>query len=133
MEYEEVKKDYVRYRLNTAKQDLKAANLLYENSIYNAAVNRAYYAIFHAMRAVLAIDGVDFKKHSGVISYFNKEYIKKGVFDKRFSKIIQNANISRTGSDYEDFYDVSKQEAKDKCAEAMEFYEEIERYIFKMI
>ena len=87
MEYEEVKKDYVRYRLNTAKQDLKAANLLYENSIYNVAVNRAYYAIFHAMRAVLAIDGVDFKKHSGVISYFNKEYMSQSqILCKLFTK-----------------------------------------------
>ena len=39
---------------------------------YRSAANRAYYAIFHAMRAVLALDGVDMKHHSGIISEFRK-------------------------------------------------------------
>ena len=56
---------------------------------YSSAVNRAYYAIFHALRAVTALDGFDSGKHSGVIAYFNRDYIKNGIFHiKRFLKIL---------------------------------------------
>ena len=41
------------------------------------------YSIFTGVRAVLAKDGIDFKKHAGVIAYFQKEYIKTGEFDKK--------------------------------------------------
>lgn len=48
--------------------------------MYDTAANRSYYAIFHAARVVLALDGQDYKKHSGVISNFQKNYIKTGIF-----------------------------------------------------
>ena len=35
---------------------------------YESAANRSYYAVFHAMRAVLAFDEIDMKRHSGIIS-----------------------------------------------------------------
>ena len=59
---------------------------------YRSAANRAYYAIFHAMRAVLALDGVDMKHHSGIISEFRKRYIKTGVFDASLSGLISGAS-----------------------------------------
>ena len=59
---------------------------------YSSAVNRAYYAIFHALRAVTALDGFDSGKHSGVIAYFNRNYVKNGIFNKRISK-----NIDKIG------------------------------------
>ena len=55
---------------------------------YRSAANRAYYAIFYAMRAVLALDGVDMKHHSGIISEFRKRYIKTSVFDASLSGLI---------------------------------------------
>ena len=48
--------------------------------------NRSYYAIFHAIRSVNALDGFDSSKHSGVISHFNQEYVKTGMFEKNLPK-----------------------------------------------
>ena len=62
--------------------------MLLAGESYRSAANRAYYAIFHAMRAVLALDGVDMKHHSGIISEFRKRYIKTGVFDASLSGLI---------------------------------------------
>ena len=59
------------YRLSKAEDCYLAAKHLYENGLLTDSANRSYYAIFHAVRSVLALDGVDFKKHSGVISYFH--------------------------------------------------------------
>ena len=75
-----------QYRFETAVSDLKAAKLLYSSKEYRASVNRSYYAIFHALRAVLALDGFDSKKHSGIIAFFNANYVKNGIFDKGILK-----------------------------------------------
>ncbi len=126
---DETKKTYVKYRLATATENLESAKILYDNSQLKAAANRAYYCVFHAMRAVLAIDGVDFKHHSGVIAHFRKEYIKTGIFDKKLSTIIQTTSMVRESSDYDDFYLISKEDADRQIKDAEMFYKEIEKYI----
>lgn len=65
-----------KVRFDHAKECLRDAKLLLAGGSYRSAANRAYYAIFHAMRAVLALDGVDMKHHSGIISEFRKRYMK---------------------------------------------------------
>ena len=55
------KTDVAKHRLRVAKEDLQAANLLVEANSYRGANNRAYYAIFHAVSAVLAMEGVALK------------------------------------------------------------------------
>ena len=57
-----------KVRFDHAKECLRDAKLLLAGESYRSAANRAYYAIFHAMRTVLALDGVDMKHHSGIIS-----------------------------------------------------------------
>ena len=74
-----------KHRIEVAKERLQSARLLIDTGDYKAAANRSYYAAFSAMRAVLALDGLDFKRHSGVISEFRKSYIKTGVFDAELS------------------------------------------------
>lgn len=63
-----------------AKERLEAAKLLLDNGRYKDSIGRSYYAIFTAVRALLAVNGVDFSKYTDVISYFQKEYIETGVF-----------------------------------------------------
>ena len=97
--------------------------------MFDTAANRSYYAIFHAARSVLALDGQDYKKHSGVISNFQKNYIKTEVFNKEMSNIIKSAFDMRTDSDYEDFYVVSKDEVIKQVAEAEYFVNTIEKHL----
>ena len=59
--------ELAKYRLAKSGECSAAANSLLMDGLYAHSVNRSYYAIFHAIRAVLALMGVDFKKHSGVI------------------------------------------------------------------
>lgn len=84
---------------------------------------------FHLMRAVLAIRQVDFSKHAGVISYFQKEYIKTNIFDKKYSKYIQQAFQIRNGCDYDDFFIVSRQDAEEQYQRAEEILKVVQEYI----
>ena len=84
MQFEE-RKALSDARIENAKECLEAAKNLVLSNSYKAATNRSYYAIFHAMRAVLAYDEIDMKHHSGVISEFRRLYIKSGIFNTKLS------------------------------------------------
>lgn len=82
------KLELMQYRLSMAKEKLDSAKLLLDNNMYKDSISRSYYAMFTSVRAILAMDGVDFKKHAGVISYFQREYIKSGILEKKYSKYL---------------------------------------------
>ena len=118
-----------KYRLSKSVECSLAANRLFLDGLYAHSVNRSYYAIFHAIRAVLALESVDFKKHSGVISYFQQHYIKTGLFERKFSDYVKEAFTIRTDSDYEDFYVVSKEDSQEQLEHACQFIKAVEKYI----
>lgn len=121
--------ELVRYRLESAKEKLTSARLLLEAGQYKDSIGRSYYTIFTAIRAVLASRKVDFSKHAGVIAYFQKEYIRTGIFDKKYSKYIQQAFQIRNCCDYDDFYIVSKQNALEQFECAEELLSVMENYL----
>lgn len=81
------------------------------------------------MRSVLALEGKDFSKHSGVSAYFRKEYIKTGIFDIELSDIIKEAFDVRSDSDYDDYYLISKEEVMGQIKNAEIFYQKISEYM----
>ena len=118
-----------RYRMDRAKEDLKTAKDNFREESYRASVNRSYYAIFHALRAITALEQFDPRKHSGIIAYINQNFVKTGVFDKSFSKMVDSAFRLREKSDYDDFYVVSVEEATKQIKTAETIVEIVEKYI----
>ncbi len=119
------------YRLANAKEKLESAKLLLDAGKYKDSIGRSYYAIFTSLRAVLSKDGVDFSKHAGVIAYFQREYIKTGIFDKKYSKYVQSAFQIRNSCDYDDFFIASRQDAEEQYQKAEELYEEVKAFLEK--
>lgn len=93
---------------------------------YKTSLNRSYYAIFHAMRAANILKGFDSSKHSGVIAFFNKEYIKNGTLERNLSMIIKSSSFLREKSDYDDFFIASKSDAEKQLENAKIFLNSIE-------
>jgi HEPN domain. len=54
-------KELALYRIEKAKMDLEASKILLDNGLYSQSLNRSYYSIFHAVRAVLAFEQFDSK------------------------------------------------------------------------
>lgn len=123
------KNELVQYRLNSAKERLHSADVLLDDGSYKDSISRSYYAMFTAVRALLAMEGQDFSKHSGVISYFQREYIKTGKLDKKYSRYISKAFQIRNNTDYADFFIASQSDAREQLSRAYEFYDIIEKYI----
>ena len=121
--------DLAVYRLQRAKESLQEATTLKQSDQYRGVANRSYYAVFHAMRAVLATEEVDFKKHSAIISYFRQAYIKTGIFPQRCSNIIHNLFEIRTSCDYDDFFLISKEEIFEQYEAASYFVQTVSDYL----
>lgn len=118
-----------KYRIEKADECLSSAKHLFLIEDYSAAANRSYYAVFHTIRAIMALDGEDRKKHSGVISYFLENYIKTGIFEKKYSYVIKSAFDVRQESDYEDFFIVSKSDVDEQIKNAAEFTLATKKYL----
>ena len=73
-------KELIAYRLEQAEESLQSAKLLFENEKYRPAVNRSYYTMFYSVLALIVTKNNSVSKHSGVISIFDRDYVKKGVF-----------------------------------------------------
>lgn len=126
---QKVSKELSIHRVNRAKEDLEAANALYNLKLYKSANNRAYYSIFHSIRAVLALEPIDFKKHKDVQAYFNKNYINREIFPKTMGRRIANARKIREDSDYDDEFLAEKGETYKQIETAEELIELVEKYI----
>lgn len=119
------------YRLEQVKDNIEETIVLFENNKYKGASNRDYYSIFHAVKAVLALEQTDFKKHSSVIAYFNKEYISKNIFPRELEKRVSEARFYREKSDYVDFYIITKEECKTQIETAKMTIDFVREYIDK--
>ena len=123
------KQDLSRWRLEKAEQCLRSARTLFNDNDYSSALNRSYYCVFHCIRSLLALDGIDFRKHSGVIAYFRENYIKSGIFTKQLSDILGKLFMIRNESDYDDFFIISKQEIVEQIENAAFFFNQIQGYL----
>ena len=121
--------DLSKLRLNIAKERISFAKEIFKIGDYKTVANRSYYAVFSAMRAVLALDNIDSKKHSGVIAEFRKNYLKTEILPKDLSLTIDELVEVRQGSDYDDFYIISKNEVEQQLLNAEIFVNEIEKYL----
>ena len=124
--------DLSKYRLEKAEAVLKTAKRLLDDEDYASANNRAYYSIFHAMRAVIALDGEDYKKHSAVIARFSEKYLKTDVLPREFGKLVSNASRIRNRSDYQDFYICSIDDTRALVTGAEKFLESVKNYLVQI-
>jgi uncharacterized protein (UPF0332 family) len=119
----------VQYRLEQADEALGAAQLLLDQHSLRAVVNRAYYAMFYAVLALLALRKQETSKHAGAISLFDREFVRPGVFSKDLSQWLHRAFRRRLAADYAVPGTVHKEEAQQVFDEAKMFVTRIKEYL----
>ncbi|MHB9054499.1 MAG: HEPN domain-containing protein [Thermoleophilia bacterium] len=122
-------KSLVEHRLDEARESIEEAVLLLEGGKSRGALSRAYYAMFYATLALLAIKELGASKHSGVIRLFHEHYVQDGTFDKEIACSLSIAFDLRNKSDYRELTLPSSEEAKDTLEAAKKFVAEAERVI----
>ena len=131
MQHDEVKRclELAEYRLDIAREDLQVAIENMSANHLRAANNRAYYSIYHAITAVLALEQTAFKRHKDTLAYFNKKYIKDDTFPRTLGRQISRAEEVRHASDYDEFYIVAKEETQKQIECAQTLLQLVEMYI----
>ena len=129
MRYDECAVELSKYRLEIAESTYHIAELCFDNQGYRDAVNRSYYATFYALRAVLALEGVDFKRHKDVVAYFNQHYVATEKFEREMGKRIGRLKTMREDCDYDDFYVIERDEVLEQLRTAEIVIGAVKRYM----
>lgn len=121
--------DEITCLVEKAEEDIRAAEILVKEGICRIAVSRAYYAMFYTAEALLLTKGLAFSSHKGVISNFGREFIKSGVFDKKFQKTLRNIFELRQNCDYDSLPEIDEGKTKQALQNAKEFLNEAKSYL----
>ena len=104
--------------ISKSKDKLKTSLLNLEAGQYDDCVSRAYYAVFHALTAVLLDKGLVYSSHSQVIGAFNRDFVKTGVFQTGLTPMIQELFDGRQTGDYDPMSDITKEDAEKALSNA---------------
>ena len=119
----------VLINIKQAQRSLTSAHVLFADDDLGGAINRIYYCVFYCARALLSSEDLDFKRHSGVISHFRREYIKTGKLEERLSDIIGDLFDDRMGSDYDTDFSADIETVKSEIEDAEYFLCKITEYL----
>jgi len=118
----------IQYRLEQADEALAAAALNLTNGLHRSAVNRAYYAMFYAVLALLAARQSETSRHSGAISQFDQLYVKPALLPQDFSRWLHDAFANRQAADYGADLKLSREEIEELVAHARDFQAGVRQY-----
>jgi len=124
--------DLLHYRMEQAHETLREAEILLDGSALRGAINRAYYAMFYALLALLATRRLGTSKHSGALALFDREFVKTGVFPRELSRSLHVAFDRRQTHDYGEMVAVNRQIAEESLADARIFVAAIESHLRSM-
>lgn len=116
----------IKYRIQQAKEIIELAEFLINSNKLIVAVNRIYYGMYYALTALALKHRFETSKHAQLIGWFNKEFVSKGLVDKKYGEILRNAFQNRTKGDYDAFVEFPQQEVDVMLKEMKQFIIEIE-------
>ena len=130
MTVDEKKHQLSRYRIKQAEESLEEAKfLLSGRKSPRSIVNRTYYAMFYAVLALLVYESYSSSKHSGVLSYFNRRFIKEGIFDESLGRTINTAFELRQRGDYREYVELEYEDVEPFIVSAETFIKTVKNYL----
>lgn len=133
MTIEAKKHELSKYRMTQAEESLDEARfLLSGKKSPRSVLNRAYYAMFYAVLALLVHEPYSSSKHSGVLSYFNKRFIKERIFSEDLGRSISKAFELRQRGDYREYASLEYEQVGPFIGKAEAFIQEVKDYLGKL-
>ena len=119
------KQTLISYRIKRSDETIEEAQLAIDNNKLNLAANRIYYIGFYIISALALKENFSTSKHSQLLGWFNKNYIKTGKLNSELGQIYLNAYRRRQESDYEDMVSFEKDDLIDKLEKMKIFVKNI--------
>ena len=118
-----------QYRIQQAKETLDEADVLAQVRSWRGVINRAYYAMFYAVLALTVVEGFTATKHTGVLAFFDRSFIKTGIFSKDLSRQLHLAFERRQAQDYGEFTVIDETIAQETFHNAVNFVDAIDTHL----
>ncbi len=119
----------VRYRMEQARTALDDARFLLDGGRSpQSVINRAYYAMFYSVLALLQTIGKVPGKHTGAIGLFDTEFVMKNIFTKEMSRTLHKGFELRQTSDYTVPERYTQESASEFLSKEVRFVESVEVY-----
>jgi uncharacterized protein (UPF0332 family) len=126
------KKALARYRLQQAQDSLEEANYLFSGGkSLRSVVNRLYYGMFYAVLALLIFEPYTSSKHTGVLAYFNRRFVKGGLFSESMGGSLNKAFELRQRGDYREYFELTRDQVEPLLSEAAQFVVSVRTHLDK--
>lgn len=125
----EEKNILVRHWIEKSYNALEAAKINFEQNFYETAINRLYYSVFYMVNAYLQLEGISYKKHSAIRSFFNRKFVKENLLEKHYSNVYNRLYQIREEADYSLTFEIEKDKLKWYINQTEKLIKEIEKII----
>jgi uncharacterized protein (UPF0332 family) len=122
---DEGRKETAAEELARASEEIAAARQLLDGGFARIALTRAYFAVFHAIRARLYAAGLEPRTHAGTRHLFNLHFVKSGSYPSDTSRLLARLQKFREEADYAEAFVVDAAGAAEELAAAADLVERI--------
>ena len=124
-------KESTQQLILNAEETLHAADVLIKEDLLRDAINRAYYAVFYIAEALLNEKDLRFKKHGSVHGSFSQHFVKTGIFDAKYHKLLTKSFGQRMLGDYDEVTRFTSDEVMLILEQARDFLDTAKEYLTK--
>ena len=128
---DEERQTLVKLYLGKSDEAMEDALLNCSQARWNAAANRLYYSLFHAITALFVSDGIPVRSHSGMKVKFGKEYVLTGKASEEEGKLLSQMETMRERADYDATFTASESVIKERTESVRNMIQHIKELIFK--
>ena len=126
---DEERKLLVVYETEKAHKLIDQFPILENAELWDTLANRVYYAVFHAVTALLIKNGLHAGSHQGVSVLFNKHFVKENLIDEKYGRLLARLENMREKSDYTCLFETTKEEVMPMIPQVKEMITIIENLI----
>jgi len=108
---------------------LREARTLADAGLPYGAASRAYYAVFHAARALLFSVGIDPRSHRGLVGLVGEHFVKPGLLPAELGRVLSRMQRDREDADYVSGAVFTPAEVDAMIADAERFAHEVGRIL----
>lgn len=120
-------RDAATAEIELADEELRVTDHLLDLGHPRIALVRAYFTVFHAVRARLYAEGLEPRSHGGVQHLWNAHLVKPGIYDPATSRVLARLQKFREEADYARAFVVDDAGAREEIAAARGLVERIRR------
>lgn len=107
----------IRAELARSDTSLRAAKLLLDGELAEDAVSRLYYAVFHAVVALLLTEGVEPRSHAALVGLLGQHFVRTARLPAEDARLVARMQKYRQEADYGRSFVVTSAAAAQDLAE----------------